>query len=432
MKNKINETMLKKYPKLVVLLILGSTLLCMSCASSENDSFINVSGPGDVDTDTGTGTGTGTDTGTDTSDPDSRCLSTEQLSGFNGGDGTEADPYLICNYVQLSKVRYDLDDHYKLGQDIDASASWSEGADACAAYDGSTVPSSNACKGWVSVGNHTNYFVGSFNGAGHAIQNLYQNRTGQYAGLFARTGSSAEVRNLGIENANISLASSHSSLASSLSFSYSAGLVAANAGEISNSYVTGSVSCLGNSYSYSAGLATTNAGEISNSYAMVSVSTSSDLYARSGGLVAHNSGTIRNSYARGSSSASSTTTGTAHTPFAISGGLVGYSNGEISNSYAAGSVSVSISSSTAYHRRGGLVGKVNSLLARISNSYWDRETSGLATSAGGGANNLSTIEMQAISGTYYPSALGSGFQLNAGEYPKVYKQDSTTDLVLGQ
>ena len=123
MKNKINETMLKKYPKLVVLLILGSTLLCMSCASSENDSLINVSGPGDVP-------GGGTDTS------NVACSDSVQASGFNGGDGTEADPYLICNYVQLVKIRDDLSAHYRLTQNIDASSSHSEGSERDASTDG--------------------------------------------------------------------------------------------------------------------------------------------------------------------------------------------------------------------------------------------------------------------------------------------------------
>ena len=181
------------------------------------------------------------------------------------------------------------------------------------------------------------------------------------------------------------------------------------------------------------GLVGLNSGTISNSYAAGSVSASTPYYSFGGGLVGHNSGTISNSYARGSISASSTIISSAPhlTPFAISGGLVAYSNGTISNSYATGSVSASVSSSSASRYRGGLVGQINSLLATISNSYWDNGTSGQTTSAGSGATGLSTSQMQAISGTY-PSTLGSGFRLSDGEYPKVYKQDSTTDLVLGQ
>ena len=198
--------MLKKYPKLVVLLILGSTLLCMSCASSENDSLINVSGPGDVP-------GGGTDTS------NVACSDSVQASGFNGGDGTEADPYLICNYVQLVKIRDDLSAHYRLTQNIDASSSHSEGSERdastdgdsdCTAYNPGAAASTDAghpehgdsCRGWAPVGNSGNPFSGRFDGAGYAIQNLYQSAIGghtRYAGLFGYTGSSAEIRNLGIE-----------------------------------------------------------------------------------------------------------------------------------------------------------------------------------------------------------------------------------------
>ena len=84
-----------------------------------------------------------------------------------------------------------------------------------------------------------------------------------------------------------------------------------------------------------------------------------------GGLVGRNYGTISNSYS----------TATAYGEDAI-GGLVGYvNNGKIINSYSTGSVS-------GTSNVGGLVGSFYGLGTAI-NSFWDTETSGQSTSAGG-------------------------------------------------
>ena len=73
-------------------------------------------------------------------------------SGFNAGDGSASSPYLICTYAQLDKMRDNLTAHYELGQDINANPSWSAGDNGCTAYDGSTVPTTTPCTGWVPVG----------------------------------------------------------------------------------------------------------------------------------------------------------------------------------------------------------------------------------------------------------------------------------------
>ena len=108
-----------------------------------------------------------------------------QGTGFNGGDGSESSPYLICTYTQLDKMRDDLTAHYELLQDIDARESWGVGDDGCTAYDGSTVPTTTPCIGWVPVGTleadkcdgETDdvCFQGHLDGGGYVISNLYIN-----------------------------------------------------------------------------------------------------------------------------------------------------------------------------------------------------------------------------------------------------------------
>ena len=64
----------------------------------------------------------------------SACASPAEASGFNGGDGSRGDPYLICTYGQLAM----MDDtaaalmaNYQLGANINANPSWTEGAMGC-------------------------------------------------------------------------------------------------------------------------------------------------------------------------------------------------------------------------------------------------------------------------------------------------------------
>jgi hypothetical protein len=171
------------------------------------------------------------------------------------------------------------------------------------------------------------------------------------------------------------------------------GLVGGNYRIVSNSYSTGNVtgdlyvgglvglnyfSTVDNSYSsgnvtgvdYVAGLVGINWGTVSNSYSSGNVT--GDWLV--GGLVGENLGTVSNSYS------TSSVTGDVNV-----GGLVGINWGTVSNSYSTGSV-------TGNSSVGGLVGLNHG--GTVSNSFWDTETSGQATSAGG--TGKTTAEMQDI------------------------------------
>ncbi|UCD21662.1 MAG: hypothetical protein JSW22_06425, partial [Chloroflexota bacterium] len=97
-----------------------------------------------------------------------------------------------------------------------------------------------------------------------------------------------------------------------------------------------------------------------------------------GGLVGFNEDTVSNSYS------SSSVTGSS-----CVGGLVGVNRDTLSNSYSTGSVSGNESV-------GGLVGSdyLLGVNGTASNSFWDIETSGQATSAGG--TGKTTAEMMDI------------------------------------
>lgn len=138
--------------------------------------------------------------------------------------------------------------------------------------------------------------------------------------MFARTGPGAKIKNLGIDNVNVT------------GYRYVGGLVGWNEGKITASYATGNV------YGY---------------------------YVDIGGFVGKNEGTIEDAYARGDVTALNE-----------AGGLVGDNAqpGEINRTYATGS----IQATSATPNEGGLIGLNgwSGQTAYIRNSYWDIETSG--------------------------------------------------------
>ena len=278
------------------------------------------------------------------------------------GMGTKASPYVLLNYAHLKTMGNALNKHYKLGADIDARDSWSEGAMGCTAYAGDlTLPTGTPCRGWVPVGDGSNNFTGSLDGNGHIIMNLYAyvkvSSGTAYGGLLGITGVSAKIKNVGLTNIYVN--------ASSSGPPSGGGLMGNNFGVIINSYAMGSVivSTSSNFQADGGGLVGNNFGAISNSYAMGSVSVSfppsTSVLSRSGGLVGNNDGAITNSYATSSVTVSDSSSSRGD-------GLVGSNFGAISNSYATGRVTVSASGTSAISSGGGLVGRTS---GTISNSY---------------------------------------------------------------
>ena len=211
------------------------------------------------------------------------------------------------------------------------------------------------------------YLAGIFDGAGFTISNLDINQSfGSQLGLFGKLASVGAVRNVGLLNAAVS------------GYDQIGGLVGYNRdGAISNSYVIGEMSGASNVGGLVGNIFV---GSVSNSYSSVNVSGISYI----GGLVGYNSfGVITNSYTTGSVNGI-TNIGNISGVTSYIGGLVGVNAlGTITNSYAVGSVSGTGSNI------GGLLGANN---GTITNGYWNIDTSGQATSAGG--TGLTSTQMQ--------------------------------------
>ncbi|WP_205621646.1 S-layer homology domain-containing protein [Paenibacillus sanguinis] len=334
------------------------------------------------------------------------------------GNGTANNPYVITTLSQLNAVRNDLNAHYKLGADIDASetANWSNGT--------GFLPIGN-------VGNGNSPFTGVFDGAGHVIRNLTIHQPKMdIVGLFGMVGSNGVIDNIALEGGLI------------IGNNHVGGLAGRNTGTIEHSYFTGTVrsqmgivggvvgyngihGTITSSYStstvagtnYVGGLAGRNDGTVSDSYAVGTISGTSIV----GGLVGDNEGgEILRSYATGAVSGSaehvgglvgynisalisqSYATGAVHGGSAV-GGLAGSSgHGSIIQSYATGRVNGSD------HVVGGLVGS-NS--GTFSDSFWDADTVGLANACGydtyGSCTASSLTTAQALTQSSY-----SGWDFN--------------------
>jgi hypothetical protein len=179
----------------------------------------------------------------------------------------------------------------------------------------------NGDLGWNPLGNDSSKFTGTFDGLGHVISDLTIDRPStSYVGLFGYTHGAA-IRNVGLVGGSVT----------------------------GSAQVGGLVG-----YSYNS--------TVNNSYASASITGS---IAEVGGLVGINDGSsVNNSYTTGN------VTGGNYV-----GGLVGtnYNSSTVTNSYASGSV-------TGHSYVGGLVGFNDSFT--VSNSFWDKESTGRTTSAG--------------------------------------------------
>jgi len=259
---------------------------------------------------------------------------------------------------------------YVLGANIDATgtSTWNSGA------------------GFTPIGNSTTAFTSTFDGLGHTVSGLIINRTGtDYIGLFGYGSPTSVIRDLGMVGGNVAGGTGN----------FIGGLVGVNSGTINNSYTSGNVS--NTTGSDIGGLVGLNNGTINNSHATGNVSnTANRRWSNVGGLVGygHSTNTVSNSYATGA------VTGTG---WSVGGliGLMGLSSGTLSNAYATGNVS-----GTEYV--GGLVGRLYA--GAISNAYATGHVSGTVLDVGGlvGYGRAGTT----ISNSYSTGAVIGG--LNVG------------------
>ena len=293
----------------------------------------------------------------------------------------------ITNLHQLALIGTNLGGSYRLGADIDASAT--AGANASGIWDSAN---NSAGGGWQPIGT----FTGSLDGAAHTISGL----SSYLGGLFGTIGTNGSVNDLSLTAANIKGYLTPTAI-----------LASANAGSITSVSVNGTVTgAIG-----AAGLVGSNSGTIRSSSASGMVTGSGDL----GGLVASNSGTISDS------SASASVTGETYGGSEGRGGLVGRNSGTISNSFATGTLS-----DLSYISLGGLVG-INTVTGVIRQSYATGAVNVAdAPNVGGlvGLNDGSIAQSYATGGiSGYSNQYGGGLVgYNTGRISQSYALGSVT------
>lgn len=108
---------------------------------------------------------------------------TATTTAFDGEVGSESAPYEIATAEQLDKVRFFLDKHFILVNDLDLDG-WN----------------------WNPIGVYRGKFTGSFDGGGHTIKNLTSEiadlQATPHVGLFGYIDN-AVVKNLHLENVDI-------------------------------------------------------------------------------------------------------------------------------------------------------------------------------------------------------------------------------------
>ena len=313
---------------------------------------------------------------------------------YTGGSGTPDDPYQIsavADWQQLMTTTDDWDKHFILTADLDLQ--------------GVTLN---------PVGSsYDPNFSGVFDGNDHIIRSaVIDLPASDYVGLFGALGSGGDIRDLGVEDVNIT------------GDDYVGGLVGRNYGTLTSCYATGQVTCYGYGW-HVGGLVGFNYGMVTACYATGHVTG----YDSVGGLVGRNYGTLTSCYATGQVTGtddsvgglvgrndgtltSCYTTGQATGEVSV-GGLVGENDGTLTSCYATGQV-------TGDDGVGGLVGTnykgtltscyatghvtgigyfVGGLVGcnwygTVSACFWDTQTSRLRYSDGGQART--TAQMQDI------------------------------------
>ena len=108
-----------------------------------------------------------------------------------GGDGSEDNPYVVCDSFDLEDMKNDLSAHYVLGADIDLRGGHYRSGEHI----------------WEPIGTYENPFTGSFDGQNHAITNLYIYRPDEsFIGLFGVAGTGVNIvniKNLRLRNVEI-------------------------------------------------------------------------------------------------------------------------------------------------------------------------------------------------------------------------------------
>ena len=305
------------------------------------------------------------------------------MAGCDGYNPPSASQNLeIRTWDDLDAIRNNLSGSHILMNDLDSTT---------AGYTELASPTADGGKGWQPVvifhpHGPTAYtgFMGTFDGQGYDISGLFIDRPDEgYVGLFGAVEGGGVIQDISVVNLSV------------IGDYHVGGLVGKNDGTVINSYSSGNIT----GRSRVGGLSGGNTGTVSNSYSTCTVAGEWGV----GGLVGDSEAVVSDSYSTGSVTGKEGVGGllggnefdsTVSNCYSIGnvsgdeyvGGLVGGNSGSVNNSYSSGNVIGDVNV-------GGLLGE-NKFDGTVSNCFWDIQTSGLTTSAGG--TGKTTAEMKDI------------------------------------
>ena len=305
---------------------------------------------------------------------------------FEGGLGIDGNAYTITNWTQLQNINNSniLTSNYYFSL-LNNLGTTTDG------YTDLASATANSGAGWTPIGDTlTNSFRGTFNGLDHTISNLNINdNTKDNVGLFGYVANVSNIKNLTLDNFNITGKNNVGALVGIFSSSGTIDNIT-----VKNSQINGT--------DHVGGLIGDNGGNISNTDAVDNIVRGSHDV---GGLIGHNYGVINNTSVRCTIGCDSVTESSGVRVYGIDdvGGISGGGHASsLSNSYS----TVNIYGTSDV---GGLVGFNDG--TDISNSYSTSKVTGIGeniTHIGGlVGDNRKTITNSYATGT----VIGSGFYI---------------------
>ena len=171
----------------------------------------------------------------------------------SSGDGSADNPYKISTAAELAWFRDQVNSGNNrisatLTEDIDL-------AEFCHAKDGTKYTDELS---WTPIGNESNKYIGTFNGNGKIIRNLYINATSDKTGFFGYA-TDGSIKNITFDNAKVK------------SIDFYTGILVGYAGSCFIENIKTLANCSVKSYTYTGGIAGNACGNISNceNHAMV-------------------------------------------------------------------------------------------------------------------------------------------------------------------
>ena len=311
-------------------------------------------------------------------------------SSFDGGSGTESDPYLISNGAQLAKLAQDVNggNHYsgkyfKLTNDI-----WLNNTDGWRNWGANT----SGLNKWTAIGyfdNNRIAFAGTFDGDGHTVRGLYinNNTEDKSQGLFGYIDYQATIKNLKIAESLVY--SKYENVGAIVGYVYDS--------TISNCQNSGKVACTDR---FVGGIV----GKISSG-STITYCQNSGLVTCTGNCVG---GIVGNCFGSDGVIDHCQNSGNVNGANGI-GGIAGMSHGKVSYSFNTGSVS-------GNEVVGGICGELYMRDAVITSSFNTGKVSG--SSAVGGVGGRLNSAGKVYSSYYLDTTCGKGIGSGSGEATK--------------